>query len=61
MTENFEVHTTTGRYVFSRKTLNQNEIIETIKKGLEKGTVTVNGHRVRIIQRDGKDAWEYTD
>jgi hypothetical protein len=35
------------------------DILDTIKKGLEKGEVTVNGRKVKIIQRDGKDAWEF--
>jgi len=37
------------------------KILEAIKEAQKKGdgNVTINGRKVRIIQRDGQDAWEY--
>lgn len=58
MTNEWEIHTADGYKVITKP---GPEILEEIKKGLEKGTVTVNGKRVRIIQRDGRDAWEYAE
>lgn len=56
MTENWEIRAK-GWYTVIK---DPKQIIDKIKEGMEKGdNVTVNGHQVRIIQRDGKDAWEY--
>lgn len=55
MTEYWEVKTKDGYQVIR----DPHQILDAIKKGLEKGDVSINGKRVRIVQRDGKDAWEY--
>jgi hypothetical protein len=55
MTERWEIRTKDGYHTI----LNPRDVLDAIKKGLEKGDVEVNGKRVRVVKRDGKDAWEY--
>ena len=60
MTESWEIRTVKekGKYEYN-VTRDPSQIIPRIKEGLKKGDVTVNGRPVKIVQRDGKDAWEY--
>ena len=60
MTESWEIRTVKekGKYEYN-VTKDPSQIIPRIKEGLKKGDVTVNGRPVKIVQRDGKDAWEY--
>jgi len=60
MTENWEIRTKKdgGGYDYT-VIKDPKQIIPHIKEGLKKGDVTVNGRPVKIVERDGKDAWEY--
>jgi hypothetical protein len=57
MTEYWEIRTKDGRKTIRNP--RHGEVLDAIKEGLKKGDVEVNGRKVKVVERNGKEGWEY--